>query len=170
MNDTLKQAIGVGAGFPIYLSHNDQGQTLWKPLEGDINLINQNIASILNYSLGQRLRQEDFGSRLWEVIEEPNHQSRDFLIRRFIKDSLEEFEERIRLTDVVLTRQNSFLHIEIKFTIKKTNIASSVTTNLDTETPDHYLYLISENYHEIAHHGEDIVEIGLVSSGHWRVF
>lgn len=67
----------------------------WYPLMGDISLIKQNLTAILTYQIGQRFRQEDFGSRTWECLEEPNTSALNLMIRNFVKDSISAWEPRI---------------------------------------------------------------------------
>lgn len=173
MNNTLKEAIGVGAGFPIFLTQNEYGLTSWQPLEGDINLINQNIASILNYQLGQRIRQEDFGGRLWEAIEEPNNQASEFLVRRFIKDALKEWEERITVTDVKITRTGSKMNIEILFRVNKTNVVSDISANVDTTSTEQVVSFLILRHHQegerLPHDGQTAHTYSIESCSPWRI-
>lgn len=99
-------AIGVGAIFPIELKENDQGQTGWYPVYGDSKLIEENIKALLLYEIGQRLRQEDFGTRLIEVLEEPNTSALSFLIREYLMQALNKYESRVQVTKISSIRLN----------------------------------------------------------------
>ena len=110
-------AIGIGAIFPIELEENDQGQTGWYPVYGDSKLIEENIKALLLYEIGQRLRQEDFGTRLIEVLEEPNTSALSFLIREYIMQALNKYESRVLITKISSTRLNQKLHILLEFKI-----------------------------------------------------
>ena len=118
-------AIGIGAIFPIELEENDQGQTGWYPVYGDSKLIEENIKALLLYEIGQRLRQEDFGTRLIEVLEEPNT-SLSFLIREYIMQALNKYESRVRITKISSTRLNQKLHILLEFKIIELNMDSFI--------------------------------------------
>lgn len=118
-------AIGIGAIFPIELEENDQGQTGWYPVYGDSKLIEENIKALLLYEIGQRLRQEDFGTRLIEVLEEPNT-SLSFLIREYIMQALNKYESRVRITKISSTRLNQKLHILLEFKIIELNLDSFI--------------------------------------------
>lgn len=73
----------------------------WYPLYGDIRLIKQNITAILTYQIGQRFRQEDFGSRTWECLEEPNVSALNLMIKNFVKDGIAAWEPRIKALKVL---------------------------------------------------------------------
>lgn len=118
-------AIGIGAIFPIELEENDQGQTGWYPVYGDSKLIEENIKALLLYEIGQRLRQEDFGTRLIEVLEEPNT-SLSFLIREYIMQALNKYESRVLITKISSIRLNQKLHILLEFKIIELNLDSFI--------------------------------------------
>ena len=120
-------AIGIGAIFPIELKENDQGQTGWYPVYGDSKLIEENIKALLLYEIGQRLRQEDFGTRLIEVLEEPNTSSAlSFLIREYIMQALNKYESRVLITKISSTRLNQKLHILLEYKIIELNLDSFI--------------------------------------------
>ena len=119
-------AIGIGTIFPIELKENDQGQTGWYPVYGDSRLIEENIKALLLYEIGQRLRQEDFGTRLIEVLEEPNTSALSFLIREYIMQALNKYESRVRVTKISSTRLNQKLHILLEFQIIELNLDSFI--------------------------------------------
>lgn len=92
-------SIGSGAYFPIKLEQAvgsdgklesvqlPDGRVVpkigWYILRGDVALIKQNLTAILTYQIGQRFRQEDFGSRTWECLEEPNTSALNLMIKKF---------------------------------------------------------------------------------------
>lgn len=119
-------AIGVGAIFPIELKENDQGQTGWYPIYGDSKLIEENIKALLLYEIGQRLRQEDFGTRLIEVLEEPNTSALSFLIREYLMQALNKYESRVQVTKISSIRLNQKLHILLEFRIIELNLDSFI--------------------------------------------
>ena len=114
-------AIGIGAIFPIELKENNQGQTGWYPVYGDSKLIEENIKALRLYEIGQRLRQEDFGTKLIEVLEEPNTSALSFLVREYIMQALAKYESRVAVTKISSTRLNQKLHILLEFRIVELN-------------------------------------------------
>lgn len=117
-------AIGIGTLFPIELKENSQGEKGWYPVYGDSSLIENNLKSLFLYEIGQRLRQEDFGTKLIEVLEEPNTSALSFLVREYIKQALSKYEHRIEITKISSTRLNQKLHILLEYRIIELNIDS----------------------------------------------
>ena len=109
--------IGSGAYFPIKLEQAlgsdgkpesvqlPDGRVVpkigWYILRGDVALIKQNLTAILTYQIGQRFRQEDFGSRTWECLEEPNTSALNLMIKNFVKDGIAAWEHRITALKVI---------------------------------------------------------------------
>lgn len=109
--------IGSGAYFPISLTEIN-GKSSWKALSGDVRLINHNLISLFNTQIGYLLRNEDFGTRLWECLEEPNTQALRFLIHRFCKDAIESWEPRITPLDTSIETTSSSIKITLRYQIK----------------------------------------------------
>lgn len=122
--------IGRGVTYPIILTENEDGKTGWYPISND-KLIEHNLGSILNYSIGQRFREEDFGTRLWECLEEPNTQALAFLVDQFLKDCISRWEPRITYKSSTITRDGSKLNILITYVINSTNSSKSATVTYD---------------------------------------
>lgn len=126
-------SIGSGAYFPIKLEQAvgsdgklesvqlPDGRVVpkigWYILRGDVALIKQNLTAILTYQIGQRFRQEDFGSRTWECLEEPNTSALNLMIKNFVKDGIAAWEPRITALKVFalkLTKESIRLLIYFK--------------------------------------------------------
>ena len=126
--------IGRGVLFPIQLSTNSEGKTGGYPVGGDKSLVVNNVNAILLYMLGERSRQEDFGSRLWECIEEPNTQAQAFLINSFLKEALNSWEDRIIYDHAEVTREANKLHIRLFYKLVQTEQTSSLNITYDNLT------------------------------------
>ena len=130
--------IGCGALFPIELSdktivtkvvtydeetqqyHEEEVTEIvkgWYPVNGDKDLIVNNIKSILLYDIGQRFRQEDFGNKLISVIEEPNNAVLTFLIFKYIKEALYNFENRVNIKSLKAYRESYKINILLELDI-----------------------------------------------------
>lgn len=68
----------------------------------DLDLINESIYRILNTRIGERCGELSFGSRLAELVFEPNDNTLMGIAKRFITDALETWEPRIRIINVVV--------------------------------------------------------------------
>ena len=121
--------IGNGALFPIKLGKNSEGQTGWYRVYNDTRLIENNIQSILTYELGFRFRQEYFGNRLNECLEEPNTQKLNFMIQQFIDIAISPYEGRIALKNITTSRINQILDILVEYEILSTGKEGSVLIN-----------------------------------------
>lgn len=116
MNVSKELSIGTGAYFPIELTDID-GKTSWKAISGDIRLINQNLMAIFNTQLGELIRNENFGSRLWECLEEPNTQALNFLIELFCRNAIESWESRIKFLDSSVNKQMDKINISLHYAL-----------------------------------------------------
>lgn len=117
MNTTQLTTIGSGAYFPIELT-NINGKTTWAPLIGDIRLINQNLIAIFSTQVGEMFRNEYFGSRLIECLEEPNTQALQLLVKKFIKNAIESWEPRIEFLESSLTVSNASILVKFRYKVK----------------------------------------------------
>jgi len=132
MENVYSNVIGSGVLFPIVLTRNSDFKTGWYPTNGTTDLIISNIESLLNFSIGQRLRQEEFGTRIWEVLEEPNVQAQAFLVDAYMKEALSEYEDRIIYEKSIVSRKGSSLNILLSYRLKVNNASKnlSITYNL----------------------------------------
>lgn len=115
------ETIGTGAIFPINLLENKDGLIGWYPVQGSPTLIENNLRALIEYPIGQRLREESFGTRLWECIEEPNTQALTFMVREFLNQAISQFEPRIKIHNVTTIRNNTKLSIVMEYSVSNTN-------------------------------------------------
>lgn len=149
--------IGSGAYFPIKLEQSvgkdgkpesvqlPDGRVVpkigWYILRGDVALIKQNLTAILTYQIGQRFRQEDFGSRTWECLEEPNISALNLMIRNFVKDGIAAWEPRITALKVLAlkpTKESIRLLIYFKVQDSQRIEELNFQYNLNNSTTDVY--------------------------------
>lgn len=128
------ELIGVGALFPIKLSTTDQGKRGWYPAQGDPALIENNLRALVEYMIGQRFRQEEFGTRLWECLEEPNSQALGFMIREFLNQAIGLYESRIEIKKVTTERYYSKLYITMEYALVGLGRQSYMTLTYDSST------------------------------------
>ena len=135
MEDNLyEKIIGNGMVYPIVLGTNSEHKTGWYPVIGDTKLITDNLNALLQYTIGERFRQEDFGTRLWECIEEPNTQAQAFLINTFLKEAISLYEDRINYKESIISRNGNKLHIEMHYTLKQSNEEKSLSITYNNLT------------------------------------
>lgn len=119
-NNLYTNIIGIGPLFPIQITENEKGEKGWYPVNGDIELVHNNLSALLWYDIGQRFRQEDFGTRLWECIEEPNTQALAFLVKDFLKKAISTYETRITFKSLNMRLEGTKLFIEMNYVINQT--------------------------------------------------
>lgn len=86
--------LGRGLKFPIQLLQGKGATSV------DLSLLNQSIKIILDTPIGSRLFLPDFGSRLRELIFEPNDEVLHDLLSLFIFEALDKWERRIKVLKV----------------------------------------------------------------------
>lgn len=126
-------SIGTGALFPIQLSTDQNGNRGWYPVEGDVGLIENNLRSLVEYEIGQRFRQEEFGTRLSSCLEEPNNQALGFFVRKIITEAISRYEERIQIKRITTERDSAKIHIVMEYKVVGLNSDSymSLTYNIN---------------------------------------
>lgn len=138
MNPLQKQnmneiAIGSGMTFPIELSESKHGQG-WYPVKGDVNLIKNNLQSLILYPIGFRFRQEDYGTRITSCLEEPNTQALRFYIKAFILNGIQQFEPRITYQNLYMAQREDQLLFQINYGINLTALNDNLSTSITRPT------------------------------------
>lgn len=116
-------------------------KTGWYRLEGDVRLIKQNLTSILTYQIGQRFRQEDFGSRTWECLEEPNTSALNLMIKSFVEEGISSWEPRIAALKVLTIKPTKeSIKLMIYFRVQDSQKVEELNFqyNLNNYTTDAY--------------------------------
>lgn len=108
--------IGVGVTFPLKVTESN-GYSGVYPVEGDIQLIQDNLIAILQYTIGQRIRQEDFGNKLVSIIEEPNNLVLDRVVYTYLRIAISKYEPRITIKDINTTRDGSTVNMVIIYNL-----------------------------------------------------
>lgn len=123
-------AVGSGVTFPIEITnktrrvwdestrtYKDKQVSGWYPKLGDLDLIINNLQSVMLYPLGFRLRQEDYGNNLEACIEEPNTQALNFFIKDEIRSLLVRYEGRISYKSCKIKNLPNGIAVRIHYTI-----------------------------------------------------
>lgn len=143
--------IGSGAYFPIQLSPiktrvlvdgklEEVTTYSWQILQGDIKLIKQNLTSLISYQLGFRFRQENFGTRLWECIEEPSTPVLETLVKDFLVESISSWEPRIKAVGVNVNRNQDKLSIGIRFSVNGGQSIEELNFEYNQQNITQYVY------------------------------
>lgn len=106
--------IGVGVTFPLKVTNHKDLSGVY-PVEGELKLITDNLLSLLQYTLGQRIRQEDFGNKLVSILEEPNNIILDRAVYTYLRVSISKYEPRISIKDIHTIRDGTKVNIIITY-------------------------------------------------------
>lgn len=127
-NISMISSIGSGGLFPIELSlrrdsdggimvdENGVPLKTWAPVKGDPDLVKNNLTSVLVTALGQRLREEAFGTKLEACLEEPNSYLLGVKVKKIVEDAVMAWEPRISSlnTKVEVNGPKMYVHIFFK--------------------------------------------------------
>ncbi len=111
--------IGRGWAFPLKI--DTQGGIA---LTTEKDEIEQAILIILGTPIGSRVMRPTFGSRLEELVFDPNNGQTAAQARRFVEEALGMWEPRIRVTEVNVkphARQENCMVVEILYQVKATH-------------------------------------------------
>lgn len=111
----IQNFIGQGITLPLKLVNGRPS------LESGFDLIRSSIVMILSWDYGRRFFLAEFGSRLNELIEEPNDKILEDLIKVFVVDAIGRWESRVEIVSTKMVR-NTDVSIDLTITYKIINI------------------------------------------------
>ena len=120
---TINKFIGSGITFPIELN-SKRGPVVYN----NTKLIECSIANILNWPMRMRWFNEEFGSRIEEILEEPDDTVSRTLLREFIREALRKWEKRIVVKDIITLPPKYLGRIDVSITyqIRNTKIEETI--------------------------------------------
>lgn len=119
----IQRFIGQGIVFPLVLSN---GKT---PIVSGFELIRSSIRMILGWPNGTRYYLAEFGSRLEELLEEPNDEVLKAVVRTFVIDAITDWEKRIYLVSSEIVNVTP-TRVDIQLTYRVVN----------SQTEDTYIF------------------------------
>lgn len=110
---SLQKFIGTGITLPLQLVN---GRV---PLETGVELIRKSIVMILAWPYGTRFFLNEFGSRVEELLEEPNDDILQNIAQTFIADAISLWEPRVNLVGTNFSRndQGNGLDLTLQYEI-----------------------------------------------------
>ena len=100
--DPALEFLGKGLKFPFTFQRRSGGTQVSTATSSDHAHIHESIRQILGTRKGERFMRPDFGTRLHELIFEPNERVLYGLIRHEVMDALDLWEPRVIVTDVLV--------------------------------------------------------------------
>lgn len=92
--------LGKGLRFPFAFARRSGGAQVSTVTSMDHAHIHESVLQILGTRPGERFLNPEFGSRLKDLVFEPNDSILKGLIRHYVIDAIERWEKRVYVTDV----------------------------------------------------------------------
>lgn len=127
--DPVLEFLGKGLKFPFTFQRSSGGAQISTATSSDHAHIHESIRQILGTKKGERFMRPEFGTRLHELIFEPNDRLLYGLIRHEVIEALDEWEPRIIITDVLVDTSDSDDHL-VLVNINYRLISSQVEGNM----------------------------------------
>ena len=86
-----------------------------------VEVLTSSILDILNTPKGSRLFLPEYGSRIHEVLFEPNDQVQEAILREFMREAIAEWEKRVRFIDVDFERGVDYTACTLQFMVLASN-------------------------------------------------
>ena len=119
--DNLVKFIGKGITFPIQL--NERGAVI---VTSGTQLIRSSLKLILSWPYNTRFFLPEFGSKVEELLEEPNDQILETVVRNFIVESIIKWEKRIEIVNVQIGRpEDTKIDIQLTYRLSNSEIMDS---------------------------------------------
>lgn len=116
----VQDFIGQGLAFPLQLL-NGAAQ-----VSSGFDLIRSSIKNILAFSVGDRFFLGEFGSRLDELLEEPNDEILQNLITSFVIDAVTQWEKRVQSVSTTIDSvTDAAVMVEVSYQIVNTQNSDS---------------------------------------------
>lgn len=143
----LRDIIGQGIDFPIRFVRGGKVGTVELSNAGE--RIHDSIHLILATGIGERMFNPEFGSRLPELVFEPNDEILKRLLRIYTAEALARWERRIEVVEVILldnyNDDGNTVGIRVTYTIRNSHIRGSYVFPFVREgSPTEDLYTGSE--------------------------
>jgi phage baseplate assembly protein W len=123
----LLDVVGNGIDFPFHFTTGGQVGTIAQSNAGE--RVRDAIHVILTTRIGERFFNPEFGSRLYELIFEPNDNILKRLLVFYTAEALERWEKRIQITRITLlddyNDDRSTIGISIEYYIRNSHIKGS---------------------------------------------
>ena len=122
----LLEVVGQGIDFPFRFTYSGQVGTIEQSNAGE--RIKDSIHLILATRSGERPFNPEFGSRLQELVFEPNDEILQRLLSFYTAEALKRWEKRIELVQISIMdnlEDQSTVGIHIEYTIRNSHILGS---------------------------------------------
>lgn len=121
VDPNLDKFIGKGITFPIQL--DNRGAAV---VDGGVELLRKSLLIIITWPYGTRFFLNQFGSRIEELLDEPNDLVLHSMINHFIIEAITRWEKRVKLIETrVISKGGDKLEVSLRYTIISTQLEDS---------------------------------------------
>lgn len=118
----LGDFIGKGITLPMKLVNGKP------PLESGFDLIKSSLIMLLSWNYGSRYFLHEFGSKLYQLLEEPNDDILQEVIQVFVIDAINKWEPRIeKITSQIARNTDTSISLTITYRIIATQTEDTFT-------------------------------------------
>lgn len=103
-------------------------------IKAENDLIRDSIITILMTRIGQRFFVPDFGSRLYDVLFEPNDAVTRALAERYIREALGTWEPRIQVESILIGSEEHTLYIKLYYRVIRLNQIFELQLDISRDT------------------------------------
>lgn len=123
--------LGKGLRFPFAFQKRSGGAQVSTVTSMDHAHIHESILQILGTRPGERFMNPEFGSRLKDLVFEPNDSVLKGLIRHYVIDAIERWEKRVYVTDVTFddspeTVDANTIPVRISYRVIDTHVSGNL--------------------------------------------
>jgi phage baseplate assembly protein W len=125
LGDTSQRVLGRGISYPFSFASTGKAENI--DVTQGVAKINQSIMMILSTRVGERIMLPEYGSRLPELVFDPNDEILHAELQFYTADALSRWEKRITVTSVVTVDNSdaSEVGIHIEYLINKLHVIGS---------------------------------------------
>lgn len=123
--------LGKGLRFPFAFQKRSGGAQVSTVTSMDHAHIHESILQILGTRPGERFMNPEFGSRLKDLVFEPNDSVLKGLIRHYVIDAIERWEKRVYVTDVAFddspeTVDANTIPVRVSYQVIDTQVSGNI--------------------------------------------
>lgn len=89
--------------------------------------LKENLKHLLLTRIGERVMNRTYGGGVYDLVHDPNNDALRALAQHQISKAISHWEPRILLQDLEITQKNGQLFIQIRYVIRRTNQAESIS-------------------------------------------
>ena len=123
--------LGKGTRFPFEFQRRSGGVRISTATSSDHEHIRESILQILNTRPGERFMRPDFGSRVRDLVFEPNISVLKGLLRHYVIDAIRRWEKRVVMTSIEFVeddgdRDSNVIRVRISYRLVNSPVEGSL--------------------------------------------